>query len=413
MAVILIATLDTKGDEIAFVREVLRARGLRVLLIDSGSLGEPAVGADITREELFRAAGTTLAQVQERSDRGQAVARAAEGAATVVRQLHERGEVDGVLAIGGSAGTTIGTTAMRALPYGIPKVMVSTLASGQTRPYVGDSDLALFPAVADIAGLNRLTRMVLTNAAGALAGMIEARAGAGPAVGDRPTIAATMFGVTTPCVQHARGILERAGYEVVVFHATGVGGQAMEKLIRERQIAGVLDLTTTEIADELVGGVLSAGPDRLQAAVALRIPQVVSVGAVDMVNFGPIESVPERFRQRQFHVHNPTVTLMRTTRDENAAIGQFIARALAPATGPTVVLVPRGGVSAIDAPGKPFHDPEADGALFGALEDGLAGAARTELTFRPEHINDPAFAEAAAHTLIGLIQRQTPSIQPR
>jgi uncharacterized protein (UPF0261 family) len=210
-------------------------------------------------------------------------------------------------------------------------------------------------------------------------------------------------------VQRAREVLESAGYEVVVFHATGTGGQAMERLMRQGQVAGVLDLTTTEIADELVGGVLSAGPARLAAGVALRLPQVVSVGAVDMVNFGPVETVPERFRGRKLHVHNPTVTLMRTTPDENRAIGAFIARALAPAVVPTVALVPRGGVSAIGAPGKPFHDPEADQALFEALEEGLRGLSLVRLEFRDEHINDPAFAEAAANTLLGLLEWTTAS----
>jgi uncharacterized protein (UPF0261 family) len=408
MAIVLIATLDTKGEEIAFVRSNLEQRGHKTVLIDAGSLGTPSVAPDISRERVFEAAGTTLEAVRERGDRGHAVAMAAAGVAKLVPTL----EAEGVFALGGSAGTTIGTSAMRALELGTPKAMVSTLASGQTRPYLGDSDIALFPAVADLAGLNRFTRRILTNAANALAGMVEGgreRAFDSDGASPRPLIAATMFGVTTPCVQRAREVLESAGYEVVVFHATGTGGQAMERLMRQGQVAGVLDLTTTEIADELVGGVLSAGPARLAAGVALRLPQVVSVGAVDMVNFGPVEAVPERFRGRKLHVHNPTVTLMRTTPDENRAIGAFIARALAPAVVPTVALVPRGGVSAIDAPGKPFHDPEADQALFEALEEGLRGLSLVRLEFRDEHINDPAFAEAAANTLLGLLEWTTAS----
>jgi uncharacterized protein (UPF0261 family) len=404
MAVVLIGTLDTKGEELAFARDRLRAEGLATLVIDAGSAGPPAFAPDIEREAVFRAAGTTPEEIKGRGDRGHAVARAAEGVAAVVKDLYERGQVDGVLAIGGSAGTTIGTAAMRALPFGLPKVMVSTLASGQTRPYVGGSDLALFPSVADVAGLNRLTRTVLGNAAGALAGMVRGRAAVAEAArSDRPLVTATMFGVTTPCVTQARRVLEANGFEVVVFHATGVGGQAMEALIRDGQVAGVLDLTTTELADEQVGGVLSAGPERLQAAARAGVPQVVSVGALDMVNFGPIATVPERFRGRTLHVHNPTVTLMRTTPEECAAIGRRMAEVLADARGPTVVLLPRGGVSALDAPGQAFHDPAADAALFDALERGLAGHPRVRLVPRDEHINDPAFAAAAAGALLDLL----------
>jgi uncharacterized protein (UPF0261 family) len=319
--------------------------------------------------------------------------------------MHARGEVDGILAIGGSAGTTIGTAAMRALPFGLPKVVVSTLASGQTRPYVGGSDLALFPSVADVAGLNRLTTTVLSNAAHALVGMVKGRAaGVGAVPGSRPMVTATMFGVTTPCVTRCRGLLEAAGYEVVVFHATGVGGQAMEGLVRDGLVAGVLDLTTTEVADEVVGGVLSAGPDRLRAASRAGVPQVVSVGACDMVNFGPAETVPERFRGRLLHVHNATVTLMRTTREENSAMGRFLAAALREAAGPAVVLLPEGGVSALDAPGGPFWDPEADAALFGEVERGLAGVENVRVERRAEHVNDPAFADAAVGALLGLLE---------
>jgi uncharacterized protein (UPF0261 family) len=406
MAIVLIATLDTKGEEIAFVRSILQERGHKTILIDAGSMGGPALAADVAREEVFDAAGTSIEEVQARGDRGHAVALAAEGVAGVVSKL----EVEGILSLGGSAGTTIGTAAMRALHHGIPKVMVSTLASGQTRPYLAESDIVLIPAVADLAGLNRLTRRILTNAAHALAGMVEFGRGTPSGLGAneaRPLVAATMFGVTTPCVQRAREVLEAAGYEVVVFHATGTGGQAMERLVQQGLIAGVLDLTTTEVADEIVGGVLSAGPRRLQAGVAQGLPQVVSVGALDMVNFGPIESVPERFKGRKLHVHNPTVTLMRTTAEENRAIGQFIARALAPAAAPTLVLVPRGGVSAIDRPGQPFHDPAADQGLFDALEEGLADAANVRVEFREEHINDLAFAEAAAGALLERMGRRS------
>jgi uncharacterized protein (UPF0261 family) len=294
---------------------------------------------------------------------------------------------------------------MRALPFGVPKVMVSTLASGQTRPYVGGSDITLVYSVADLAGLNRVTRTVLTNAARALAGMARHREPAPFSSPDQPLIAATMFGVTTPCVDHARRLLEAVGFEVVVFHATGVGGQSMEGLARDGQVAGLLDLTTTELADELVGGILSAGPDRLGAAVRAGVPQVVSVGALDMVNFGPLDTVPAVFAGRRFHVHNPSVTLMRTTAEENAALGDWIARVLAGATSPAVVMLPLRGVSALDAPGGPFEDPDADGALFDALTRGLAGHPWVRVEARDEHINDTSFAAAAARNLLGLMGR--------
>lgn len=399
VTVVLVGTLDTKGLELAFVRDLLRARGAETLVIDAGSLGEPAFAPEVDRERVFSAAGTTIEAVRSAGDRGEAVNAAARGVAAIARSLHNEGRVSAVLALGGSAGTTIGTSAMRALPFGVPKVMVSTLASGQTRPFVGGSDIFLLHSVADIAGLNGLTRTVLANAAHAVAGMIAPRAESAP-IAERPRIAATMFGVTTPCVDRARKSLEAAGYEVIVFHATGVGGQAMEGLIRDGKVAGVLDLTTTELADEHVGGVLSAGPDRLEAAGRAGIPQVVSVGALDMVNFGPRGTVLERFASRRFHVHNANVTLMRTTPEECAAIGRHMAEVLARSTGPTTVMLPLGGVSAIDVPGGPFHDPEADAALFAAIREGLHGHPRVKVVERPEAINDPAFADAAAVALL-------------
>jgi uncharacterized protein (UPF0261 family) len=276
------------------------------------------------------------------------------------------------------------------------------MASGQTRPYLGGSDILLLPSIADVAGLNRITRTVLTNAANALVGMVQGRSHEerGDARAERPIVAATMFGVTTPCVERARRVLEAAGCEVIVFHATGVGGQAMEGLVRDGQVQGVLDITTTELADELVGGVLSAGPDRLNAAAMSGVPQVVSLGALDMVNFGPRETVPERFASRKFHIHNPTVTLMRTTREENAELGRRIAVALATSRGSTAVIIPRGGVSAIDRAGQPFHDLEADIALFQAVASGLARTPRVEVVEREEHINDPTFGELCARTLL-------------
>ncbi len=377
MSLWLIATLDTKGEELAFVRVELARCGVPAKVIDAGCLGEPSVPADVTREEVFAAAGTSLADVQARNDRGQAVTLAAQGVAALILRRHQQGEVTGVLGIGGSAGTTIATAAMRALPIGLPKVMVSTLASGQTRPYVGVKDILMLNSVVDIAGVNRVSRLVLSQAARAMAGMVNYPPPETPA-SERPIIAATMFGVTTPCVQHARQRLEAAGYEVLVFHATGNGGEAMEALIDDGLIAGVLDITTTELADELVGGTLSAGPSRLTAAGRRGIPQVVSVGATDMVNFGPPETIPEAFRDRLFYHHNPTVTLMRTTSEECERIGADIAGKLAQATGPFEVILPLLGVSAIDADGKPFDDPAARQRLFDALRNSTVKCHVTE-----------------------------------
>jgi uncharacterized protein (UPF0261 family) len=283
---------------------------------------------------------------------------------------------------------------MRALPLGIPKLMVSTLASGQVRPFVGLRDIAMFHSVTDIAGINRISRAILSNAANAMAGMIQGATPSNPL--DKPIVTATMFGVTTPCVEACRDRLERAGFEVLVFHAVGTGGEAMESLISDRLVTGVLDLTTTELADELVGGVLSAGPSRLTAAAEAGIPQVVSVGAMDMVNFGPRETVPAKFADRTFYIHNAHVTLMRTTPEENAQLGRILAEKLALSRGPYRILLPTGGVSAIDAPGKPFWDPAADLALFESIRGGLPADRVINLDL---HINDPAFAERAVAEL--------------
>ena len=292
-----------------------------------------------------------------------------DGVRAVLLALWEQGRVDGVIALGGSGGTSIAAPGMRALPIGVPKLIVSTLAAGDTRPFVGESDIAMLFPVVDIAGIHRISERILTNAAAAIAGMAEASVSFRPRDDGRPLVAATMFGVTTPCVSVARERLEALGYEVLVFHATGSGGRAMEGLARAGLLAGVLDVTTTELADELVGGILTAGPDRLEAAGAAGIPQVVSVGALDMVNFGPVESVPSRFADRTFHRHDPSVTLMRTTPAECSELGRLMAEKLGRARGPVAVYLPLRGVSLLDVPGGPFHDPAADASLFAALRD--------------------------------------------
>jgi uncharacterized protein (UPF0261 family) len=404
--VLLIGTFDTKGEEYAFVRDGILERGLRVVTMDVGVLGsQPPFPIDVGAADVAKAAGTSLSELQKRKDRGAAVDAMQAGARALIRELHAQRRFDGVLGLGGGGGTTIITSAMRELPVGVPKVMVSTMASGNTAPYVDVKDITMMYSVVDIAGLNPISRRILSNAAGAICGMLQPTAGpadAGtprqPTGKVRPMIAATMFGVTTPCVTAARKQLESAGYDVLVFHATGSGGRAMEGLIDDGYFAGVLDVTTTEWCDEVVGGVLSAGPDRLSAAAHKGIPQVVSVGALDMVNFGAMDTVPERFRNRNLYKHNATVTLMRTTPDECREIGRRIAEQISRAKGPVVLMLPLKGVSMLDAEGQPFADPAADRALFQSLRDN-AGS-KVTVKEMDAHINDPQFAQALADELL-------------
>jgi uncharacterized protein (UPF0261 family) len=395
--VVLLGTLDTKGDEYAFLRDRLREHGVDVILVDAG-VEEPRLEPDVSREQVARAAGADVEALAKAGDRGAAVTAMGAGAEAVVLGLHAEGRLDGVLALGGSGGSSIATRAMRALPVGVPKLMVSTVASGDTRPYVGAVDVTMMYSVVDISGVNRVSARIMANAAGAIAGMVGATV---PSVDEKPLVAASMFGVTTPCVTRARERLEELGYEVLVFHATGAGGQSMEALVRAGFISGVLDATTTELADELVGGVLSAGPDRLLAAGETGVPQVVSLGALDMVNFGPRETVPSQFEDRNLYVHNPTVTLMRTTPEECEQLGREIGRKLSAATGPTVLFVPLRGVSMIAVDGQPFHDPAADEALLRGLHATLDGG--VEVHELDQDVNDPAFAVAMADRLHELI----------
>jgi uncharacterized protein (UPF0261 family) len=399
--VVLVGTLDTKGVEYDYLRSRLRERGVDVVLVDAGVLGEPLTEPDIGREDVARAAGAEVGDLAATGDRGAAVETMARGAAEIVKRLRAEARLDGILGLGGSGGSAIATYAMRQLPVGVPKLMVSTVASGDTRPYVGAVDVTMMYSVVDIAGINQISARILTNAAAAIAGMADAQAIEIAETG-RPLVGATMFGVTTPCVTRARERLEELGYEVLVFHATGTGGQSMEALIRGGFIAAALDATTTELADDLVGGVLSAGPDRLEAAGEVGIPQVVSLGALDMVNFGPMETVPERFRERRLYVHNPTITLMRTTPEECAELGRRIARKLNAARGPVSLFIPLRGISLIAVEGQVFYDPDADKALLAALREDLDDA--VDVRELNTDINDPAFAEAMAdrlHTLYG------------
>ena len=391
----LVGTLDTKGPEFEFLKERIEANNVATHVVNTGILGEPQFEPNVSAEQVAEEGGTSLTALRNESDRGNSVAAMANGAAKIVAQLNDIGAIDGIISLGGSAGTTIGTTAMRALPVGVPKMMVSTLASGDTSPYVDTKDITMMYSVVDIAGVNSLSRQILTNAAGAIAGMINADV---PAADDKPLIAATMFGVTTPCVTRAREILEEAGYEVLVFHATGTGGRAMEDLVKAGFIVGVLDVTTTELADELVGGVLSAGPERLEAAGDQGIPQVIAPGALDMVNFGPPDTVPDKFKERKFYQHNPTITLMRTTVDENAELGRIMAQKLSQAKGPTTVIIPMQGVSAIDTQGQPFDSPEARTAWIRNLKENMSD--NVTVIEMDNNINDDAFAIRLAETLL-------------
>ena len=396
----ILGTMDTKGVEHGFVADLVRQRGHNILIIDVGTLEEPKLKPDISRTEVATAAGVDLAQLVAKRDRGAAVTAMSKGAPIVLAKLAEEKRIDGVISLGGGGGTAIATAAMRALPIGFPKLMVSTLASGNVAPYVGAKDIVMFPSIVDVAGLNRISRQLLTRAVGAICGMVEMPV---PAATDKPIIVASQFGNTTACIEHARKILEAAGYEVIVFAATGTGGRTMESLIETGLVAGVLDVTTTEWADELVGGVLNAGPTRLEAAARRGVPAVVSTGCLDMVNFGPPESVPMKYAGRKFYQHNPQVTLMRTTAEECTKLGGILAEKLNLSTGSVTVLLPLRGGSVISAPGGPFHDADADAALYAALKSGLrSGIEVEELDCT---VNDPAFAEACVQALLRNLNR--------
>jgi uncharacterized protein (UPF0261 family) len=394
-----LGTLDTKGHEHGYVAEIIRQRGHQPLIIDTGSSTEPQIKPDITREEVAQVGGVDLAGIIARQDRGEAVTAMAGAAAALLSKLVSEGRIDGVISLGGGGGTAISTTAMRALPIGFPKVMVSTLAAGNVAPYVGTKDIVMIPSIVDVSGLNRLSRVLLARSAGAICGMVETQV---PAVQDKPLIAASMFGNTTVCVNAAKQILEDAGYEVLVFAATGTGGKIMESLIESGMISAVLDITTTEWADELVGGVLNAGPTRLDATGKAGVPAIVTPGCLDMVNFGEPSTIPAKFAGRTFYHHNPQVTLMRTTPEECAELGRILAEKVNAYTGPVTVLLPLKAISIISAAGQPFHDPIADAALFGAIKQQLrAGIPVVELDCE---INAPEFSRACAEALLAMLR---------
>lgn len=395
----LLGTLDTKGAEYGYLRDVLEQIGGRALLIDAGVRDEPSIGPDISRDEVAEAAGTSIRDLQAAGNRADALEAMGRGARTLLSGLVRRGECDGVLCAGGSGGTAVAVAAFSGLPFGLPKLIVSTQVPSAAGRLAGGSDVMLMSPVSDVAGLNRVTRTVLSNAAAAVVGAARSSF---PPEGDRQIVFATMLGLTTKGVTIAAHRVQQAGYEVVTFHATGEGGRAMEGMLGPMATSGMLDLTTVEIADEIVGGAKSAGPGRLRGAGVLGLPQVVSTGGTDMVRFGPKASIPARFSDRAFHSHSDIVTLMRTTPEECYRIGSTIGERLSESTGSARLMVPAGGSSELAVRGGAFHDPEADDALLAGIEDSTAGTAVDVAVF-DSHINDPAFAAAAADRLLTML----------
>ena len=399
--VVIVGALDTKGAEFAFVKTLIEKTGLRTQVVDFGVMGAPAFVPDVTRAEVASAGGGDLAALASGEHKDAAMRVMAAGLAVVVRRLFDEGSLDGVLGMGGSGGTSIATSAMRALPVGVPKVMVSTVAGGDVSAYAGTTDITFMPSIVDVAGINRISRAIYTNAAGAIAGMVQMDAPA--QAGEKPLIAASMFGNTTTCVDRARGVMEQNGYEVLVFHATGVGGKTMESLIADGYIVGSLDITTTELADEVCGGVFSAGPERGLAASRAGIPAVLVPGCVDMANFGSVASMPASYQARTIYQWNPNVTLLRTNRAENQKMGEMLAAAANAATAPVAIVLPLKGVSMLDSPGGQFWDPDADQACYDAIKRNVRPGIRViELD---NNINDPEFADACAALLLDMIKK--------
>lgn len=394
-------TFDTKGKEYLYVKELIESLGLSTLTIHTGVF-ESTFEPDVSNEKVAQAVGWNINDIVSKKDRALATEVLSKGMEKLVPKLYEQGKFDGIISFGGSGGTSLVTPAMRALPIGVPKLMVSTVASGNTSQYVGTSDIVMMPSIVDVAGLNSISTKIFTNAVFAIVGMVKFENK--KVLDKKPLVAATMFGVTTPCVTAAKEYMEERGYEVLVFHATGVGGRTMESLIEGGFIEGVLDLTTTEWADEIIGGVLNAGPNRLEAAAKHNIPQVVSVGALDMCNFGPYDTVPEKFTGRNLYKHNPTVTLMRTTVEENELIGRKIAEKLNMSKGQTILMLPLKGVSGIDAKDQPFYGEEEDKKLFDTLKE-LTNKDVVTIQEMNCNINDIEFAQRAAQNLIDLMEK--------
>lgn len=399
--VVITGSLDTKGKEFSFLRELIQKEGLETLVIDFGVMGEPAFAPDITRQEVAKAGGGDLTSLASGEHKDEAMRVMAAGLAVVVRRLFDQGRLDGIIGMGGGGGTSLSTMAMRALPVGVPKVMVSTLGGGDVSAYVGTRDITFIPSIVDVAGFNRISRAIYANAAGAIAGMVKMEKSKGD--DEKPLVAASMFGNTTLAVDRARAVLETHGFEVLVFHATGTGGKTMEGLISDGHIAASLDITTTELADEVCGGVLSAGPERCLAASRAGIPAVLVPGCVDMANFWAMDTVPDKYKSRKLYQWNPNITLLRTNAEENKRIGEMIAAAANAATAPVAILIPLKGVSQLDSSGGAFWDPQADQACFEAIKRDLRpGIPVIEMD---NNVNDSEFADRAAQTLLDMLEK--------
>ena len=393
--IVLIGTLDTKGVEYGYIRDRIVEQGCRVIVVDVGILGKPLFQPDITREQVAQAAELSIEEVASSGEEGEAVQAMSKGAVKIVQELYQSGELDGVMSLGGTMGTMLGTTAMRALPLGIPKVMVSTQASGDTSPYVGTKDIVMIPSLADIVGLNRITKNVLTIAVGAVVGMVKAAPG--PAPSDKPLIGLTLQGDLMPCANSVMELLEQRGYEIVVLHAIGIGGKTLEEWIEQGLLDGVFDLVTTEVLQHMFHGLNDAGPARLEAAGRKGIPQLVAPGKADIITFDMTQGIPERLRDRKLSVHTPIRVVARTTKEERAQLGTVMAEKLNKAIGPTTVIIPKKGFSAADKEGNDWYDPEANLALIEALKRDLKP--EIKLVEVDAHINDRLFAETAAMLL--------------
>lgn len=398
--IVIVGTLDTKGQELALVNELIEATGLKTLVIDFGVMGPPAFAPDITREEVAQAGRGDFAILSSGEHKDEAMSVMASGLAVIVRQLYDKDQLDGILGMGGSGNTSIATAAMRTLPIGVPKVMVSTLGGGDVSAYAGTKDITFMPSIVDVAGINSISRQIYANAAGAIAGMVNMEAPT--AVAEKPLVTASMFGNTTVCVEHARSIIEENGFEVLVFHATGTGGRTMESLIADGHIVGSLDITTTELADHVCGGFLDAGPERCLAAARAGIPAVLVPGCVDMANFWGIETVPEKYKARNLYRWNPNVTLLRTNVAENIKIGEMIAAAANAATAPVTIVLPLKGVSMLDSQGERFWDPEADKACFDAIKENLSP--NIPVIELDNNINDPEFSTMVAGLMLTMLK---------
>lgn len=398
--ILVVGTFDTKGEEYKFCIDQIHARGLKTVAINAGTMGDKTFTSDVSAEQVAQAAGTTLQALQDANDRGNAVVTMSQGAAKLAAKMAEDGTIDGAFSMGGTGGSSIAAAVYADLPVGMPKLLISTAASGNVAPYVGVKDVTLMYSIVDVAGLNSISRQIFTNGVGAICGMVEQPA---PPVGeDKPLITATMYGVTTPCVTRVRENLEGAGYEVLVFHAVGSGGRSMEALIQGGYIKGVADITTHENIDDLVEGIHGAGPERMKAAALTGTPQIISVGALDMGTYGPLDSMPPAYKDRNVHVHNASITIMESSAEERVAAATNMVEKINMTTGPTVLFLPLRGISMMDNVDMPFHSPGAREAMFNVFRNGL-DKSKVEIVELDMHINDPEFADAMSARLLSMM----------